>query len=222
MMSLRPIVVNRDGMILGGNMRYQALVALGYKEIPDTWVKVADQLNTEEERRFVIEDNVGFGDWDYDMLANEWDSTELEEWGLDVWQNKDDKKKKEIHYLCEAGSTLHVTELARMMGCALEDPDGNIKKELEDRLRALKEQGVTVSEEPQEMNLQMQVYEYKDKKGERKFGIWCGDCDRMTHDLLFCINDFDDAPTAKHWGKVYADFFRKHGVQVNVKMKKNS
>ena len=95
MMSLRPIVVNRDGMILGGNMRYQALVALGYKEIPDTWVKVADQLNTEEERRFVIEDNVGFGDWDYDMLANEWDSTELEEWGLDVWQNKDDKKKKQ-------------------------------------------------------------------------------------------------------------------------------
>ena len=135
---------------------------------------------------------------------------------------KDDKKKKEIHYLCEAGSTLHVTELARMMGCALEDPDGNIKKELEDRLRAVKEQGVTISEEPQEMNLQMQVYEYNDKKGERKFGILCGDCDRMTHDLLFCINDFDDVPTAKHWGKVYADFFRKHGVQVNVKMKKNS
>ncbi len=93
MMSLRPIVVNSEGMILGGNMRYQALIALGYKEIPDNWVKVADQLNAEEERRFVIEDNVGFGDWDYDMLANDWDSAELEAWGVDVWQNKDDKEK---------------------------------------------------------------------------------------------------------------------------------
>ena len=52
MMSLRPIVIDNNGVILGGNMRYQALVALGYKQIPDTWVKVADQLNEEEKKRF--------------------------------------------------------------------------------------------------------------------------------------------------------------------------
>lgn len=95
MMALRPIVVNRDGVILGGNMRYNALVALGYKEIPDRWVKVADELNEQEERRFIIEDNVAFGDWDYELLANEWDTTDLDEWGVDVWQNKDDVQHKE-------------------------------------------------------------------------------------------------------------------------------
>lgn len=95
MMALRPIVVNRDGVILGGNMRYNALVALGYKEIPDRWVRVADELNEQEERRFIIEDNVAFGDWDYELLANEWDTTDLDEWGLDVWQNKDDVQQKE-------------------------------------------------------------------------------------------------------------------------------
>jgi len=83
-MELRPIVVDRDGMILGGNMRYRALLELKYKDIPDEWVKVADKLTDEEKRRFIVEDNVGFGDWDWDKLANEYEKEELEDWGLDV------------------------------------------------------------------------------------------------------------------------------------------
>ena len=54
------------------------------KEIPDSWVKQAKDLTEDEKRRFIIADNVGFGEWDNDMLANEWDSEELEEWGLDL------------------------------------------------------------------------------------------------------------------------------------------
>jgi len=65
-------------------MRYRALKELGYKEIPDNWVKKASELTDEEKRRFIIEDNVGFGDWDMDMLANEWDAEELEEWGVEL------------------------------------------------------------------------------------------------------------------------------------------
>lgn len=84
MMSLRPIVVDSMGMILGGNMRYRALQELGFKEIPDTWVKRAEELTAEEKRRFIIADNVGFGEWDWDELANNWDVEQLEEWGLDV------------------------------------------------------------------------------------------------------------------------------------------
>ena len=84
MMSLRPIVIDNMGMILGGNMRYRALQELGFKEIPDTWVKRADELTAEEKRRFIIADNVGFGEWDWDELANNWDVEQLEEWGLDV------------------------------------------------------------------------------------------------------------------------------------------
>lgn len=84
MMSLRPIVVDENNFILGGNMRYNALKALGYKEIPDTWIKKAEDLTEEEKRRFIIEDNVGFGEWDWDMLANEWEVSDLQEWGLDL------------------------------------------------------------------------------------------------------------------------------------------
>ncbi len=84
MMSLRPIVIDNMGMILGGNIRYRALQELGFKEIPETWVKRAEELTAEEKRRFIIADNVGFGEWDWDELASNWDVEQLEEWGLDV------------------------------------------------------------------------------------------------------------------------------------------
>lgn len=84
MMELRPIVVDQDNMVLGGNMRLRVLQDLGFTNLPDGWVKRAEDLTDEEKRRFVITDNVGFGEWDWDILANEWDAQELAEWGLDV------------------------------------------------------------------------------------------------------------------------------------------
>lgn len=81
MLELRPIVVNKDHIILGGNMRYKAAKEIGLKEIP---VKVADNLTPEQEREFLIKDNTSCGEWDWEILANEWDSEELEAWGLDV------------------------------------------------------------------------------------------------------------------------------------------
>jgi hypothetical protein len=71
-------------VVLGGNMRLKALKEAGYKEVPDEWVKSAESLTEEEQRRFIIADNVGFGEHDWDMLANEWDAVELEAWGLDI------------------------------------------------------------------------------------------------------------------------------------------
>lgn len=84
MLSLRPIVVDNDFVVLGGNMRFRALQDLGYKEIPDEWIKKADELTEDEKQRFIIEDNVPFGEWNWQQLANEWDSEKLKEWGLDV------------------------------------------------------------------------------------------------------------------------------------------
>lgn len=84
MMELRPIVVDSTMTILGGNMRFRALQDLGYKELPKEWVKKADKLTDEEKHRFIIEDNVGFGEWNWEQLANEWDADNLKEWGLDV------------------------------------------------------------------------------------------------------------------------------------------
>jgi len=84
MMELRPIVVDEQMIIQGGNMRFKAIKELGLKEIPDSWVKQANDLTEDEKKRFIISDNVGFGEWDNEMLANEWDSVELEAWGLDL------------------------------------------------------------------------------------------------------------------------------------------
>ena len=84
MMELRPIVVDEMNVIQGGNMRYRALVELGYKEVPEGWVKQGKELTPEQWREFVIKDNVGFGEWDFEMLANEWNADELQEWGLDL------------------------------------------------------------------------------------------------------------------------------------------
>jgi DNA modification methylase len=81
MLQLRPIVVNEDMVVLGGNMRLKACKEAGLKEIP---IIKASELNEEQQRAFIIKDNVGFGEWDWDALANEWDAEQLDEWGLDV------------------------------------------------------------------------------------------------------------------------------------------
>ena len=84
MMALRPMVINSDNIVLGGNMRLKALKELGYKDISDEWVKRAEDITEDEQRRFIIADNVGFGEHDWEMLANEWDADELEYWGLEM------------------------------------------------------------------------------------------------------------------------------------------
>jgi len=88
MMEKRPIVcvTDIDGKLypLGGNMRLKALQELKYKDIPDSWVILADDWTIEQRKEFTIKDNVGFGEWDWEDLANNWDSDLLTEWGLDI------------------------------------------------------------------------------------------------------------------------------------------
>ena len=87
-MEKRPLVcvTDTDGKLypLGGNMRLKALQELKYKEIPDNWVMLADEWSEEKRKEFVIKDNVNFGEFDWNTLANEWDAEELTEWGLDI------------------------------------------------------------------------------------------------------------------------------------------
>ena len=83
MLEKRPIVVDEDMMVLGGNMRWKACKDAGLKEV---WIDVAEGWTQEQKDEFIIKDNANFGEWDWDILANEWDSVELNEWGLDVWQ----------------------------------------------------------------------------------------------------------------------------------------
>lgn len=86
MLELRPVVVNADMVILGGNMRWKACKEAGLKEIP---VTIASGLTHEQEREFIIKDNVSGGEWDWEMLGIEWDADKLEEWGLDLPKDLD-------------------------------------------------------------------------------------------------------------------------------------
>ena len=81
MLKLRPIVVNNEMIVLGGNMRLKACKEAGLKEV---YILKADDLTVEQQKEFIVKDNVGYGEWDWDILANEWDTEQLEEWGLDL------------------------------------------------------------------------------------------------------------------------------------------
>jgi hypothetical protein len=81
MLEIRPIVVNSDMVVLGGNMRLRACKEAGLKEVP---IIMAEDLTEEQQKEFIIKDNVSGGEWDWSMLANEWDAEDLDKWGLDV------------------------------------------------------------------------------------------------------------------------------------------
>jgi len=81
MLDIRPIVVNDEMIVLGGNMRLKACIEAGLKEVS---IIKASELTAEQQNEFIIKDNVGFGEWNWDDLANSWDTEQLTEWGLDI------------------------------------------------------------------------------------------------------------------------------------------
>lgn len=122
MMKIRPIVVDEDNQILGGNMRYRALIDLGYKKIPSTWVKKAIDLTPAEKREYKIRDNISLGSFDYDMLANEWDVDELIEWGLDIPNfagedddNEDETDAQSFKVIVQCGDEMEMDELFQQL-----------------------------------------------------------------------------------------------------------
>jgi hypothetical protein len=91
MLEKRPLVcftdIDNKYVVLGGNMRLKASIEVGLKELP---IVLADDWTQEQRDEFLIKDNVGFGEWDWDQLANEWDSEKLTDWGMDVWKSEPD------------------------------------------------------------------------------------------------------------------------------------
>jgi arsenate reductase-like glutaredoxin family protein len=93
MLEARPIVVNTNGLVLGGNMRYRACLELKIEKIPAMVVN----LPIEKEKEFIIKDNASFGDWDWDILANEWDIDQLINWGINyVWPDVEEAEKDNV------------------------------------------------------------------------------------------------------------------------------
>lgn len=114
MLKLRPVVVDDNMMVLGGNMRLKALKELGIDEVE---IIKAKDLTEKQKAEFIIKDNVGFGEWDWDILANDWDNEQLNEWGLDVWQPETD-----VDY-----SILDDEDVSQQ----LEDMTGGVKKAIQ-------------------------------------------------------------------------------------------
>tara|TARA_R110002110_G_scaffold14926_1_gene68308 strand:- start:48 stop:695 length:648 start_codon:yes stop_codon:yes gene_type:complete len=135
-MKLRPVIVDEEMMVLGGNMRLKASIDLGKKEIWTDMFTQADcdemnEIAIEEDREtktyleycdeIIIKDNVSSGDWEWDMLANEWDSVQLNEFGIDVWQNEDDIDTRDEFSLPdgEKGNLEQITYTLSSEQCAI-------------------------------------------------------------------------------------------------------
>lgn len=129
MLNIRPIVVNKDMIILGGNMRYKACKEAGLKEIP---IIVAD-LPEDKQREFLIKDNVSGGEWDWDVLANEWDAEQLSDWGLDVptFEDIEDEQHEKT-----------VEELTNMIAVSLNEKEMEIWLHTKEKLGIKKDKNV--------------------------------------------------------------------------------
>ena len=92
MLEVRPLVIDEDNVVLGGNMRLKALQKAGVTEVP---VEQVINWTEEQKKEFIIKDNIGYGEWDWDMLANEWDKDELEDWGLELHIEEDEELEAE-------------------------------------------------------------------------------------------------------------------------------
>lgn len=115
MLEIRPIVVNEENIVLGGNMRLKACKEAGLKEVH---IIKASNLTEEQQREFIVKDNVGFGEWDWDVLANEWDVELLEKWGMDLPVLKDLKESDlfniEIPFYKPSEIKPEISELANL------------------------------------------------------------------------------------------------------------
>lgn len=123
MLELRPIVVNKENMVLGGNMRLKACQEAKLKSIP---VLIADELTEKEQKEFIIKDNVSQGEWDIEELKN-WEESDLEAWGLPALNfNKEEKDSDEFKLAEEVEYTI-------IINCQNELEQKTLYEELERR-----------------------------------------------------------------------------------------
>jgi hypothetical protein len=93
MLEVRPIVVDDDMIVLGGNMRLKACISAGLKEVP---IIRFSNLSEEKKKEFIVKDNVGYGEWDFELLLQDWEKDDLIEWGLDVPSMVDNSQENDV------------------------------------------------------------------------------------------------------------------------------
>ena len=150
------------------------------------------------------------------FLGNQWWVTSKDE-RLEPLFSGEPYDKSDYRYLCEEGEMIQMRDLAGMMGCALELPEGDIKEVLASRLKDLNMMGVKFISSAQYLNLEIRVFNNQNTTRQGKYSVWCSDIDRDV--LLFDIDGFEDAKEALSWAKVYVEFFMKHGVKCNYALR---
>ena len=144
------------------------------------------------------------------FLGNQWWVTSKDE-RLEPLFSGEPYDKSDYRYLCEEGELIQMRDLAGMMGCALELPEGDIKEVLASRLKDLNMMGVKFISSAQYLNLEIRVFNNQNTTRQGKFSVFCSDTDRDV--MLFDVDGFEDAKEALSWAKVYVEFFLKHGVK---------
>ena len=138
MLQVRPIIINDQNIILGGNMRHKAAIEVGLKEV---YVQTFSDLTEAEQREFIIKDNVGFGEWDWDILANHWDVSQLSDWGLDAIKHDWD----DLDYIEEEVENKNFEEDNQIVVIVSQSDIAN-KRKMKDDLAAWLEQNYKGSE----------------------------------------------------------------------------
>ena len=128
MLEIRPIVVNDDMIVLGGNMRLKACIEAGLTELP---IIKASELTPEQQREFIIKDNIGYGEWDWELLTQDWTEDELDEWGLDVIKHD----WEQLDYI-EEPQPLPQTNKDNVIQVIIPEPLISLRREIEDNLSA--------------------------------------------------------------------------------------
>lgn len=173
MMELRPIIIDESNTVLGGNMRLRALQDLGMTEVPESWIKKESELTEEQKREFIIKDNVGFGEWDWDILANEWDEKELDEWGLDIDFKKEDVVDDDFEINDNIDTDITDGDLIEIGTHRLMCGDSS-NKNIVDRVLNGKEPYLMITDPPYgvdyDPNWRNHAAIYSEKMGNRKIG----------------------------------------------------
>jgi len=177
MLSIRPLVIDENNVVLGGNMRLRALQELGYTEIKNEWVKKEKDLTEEEKRQFIIKDNVEFGEYDMDILANNFEMDELTDWGIDetelkidAWNKADEDKLDEVpevqkEAVSKLGDLFLIDKKHRLL-CG----DSTIKEDVE-RLMDGKKANLCFTDPP--YNIGYDYWDYIDKKEPDEYKVFC-------------------------------------------------
>lgn len=185
MATVRPIVIDENNIILGGNMRYKAMIEAGWKDVPVYQVK---GWTEDQKREFIIKDNVSGGEWDWEVLANEWDQNQLEEWGLDTqkdWEN-DEVVEDEAPEVSEAEPISKLGEVYQLGRHRVMCGDSTKIEDVE-KLMDGKKADMVFTDPPYGMNLDADYSGMKGWATGKKYNNVIGDHSDFNNDFINII-----------------------------------